>query len=65
MNESMDRAVADWLREGPESGPREALERKNKGASKPGGTKHGSEGHAPSAHGPEGGKREFRRKSGG
>ena len=27
MNESMDRAVADWLREGPESGPREALER--------------------------------------
>jgi hypothetical protein len=43
---------------------REALERK-KGASKPGGTKHGSEGHAPSAHGPEGGKREFRRKSGG
>lgn len=44
---------------------REALERKNKGASKPGGTKHGAEGHAPSAHGPEGGKREFRRKSGG
>jgi hypothetical protein len=44
---------------------REALERKNKGASRPDGTKHGSEGHAPSAHGPEGGKREFRRKSGG
>ena len=44
---------------------REALERKNKGASKPGSSKHGAEGHAPSAHGPEGGKREFRRKSGG
>lgn len=27
MNESMDRALADWLREGPEHGPREALER--------------------------------------
>ena len=27
MNESMDRALADWLREGPENGPREGLER--------------------------------------
>ena len=27
MNESMDRALADWLREGPEHGSREALER--------------------------------------
>ena len=27
MNESMDRALADWLREGPEYGSREALER--------------------------------------
>ena len=27
MNESMDRALVDWLREGPESGPREGLER--------------------------------------
>ena len=27
MNESMERVLADWLREGPESGPREALER--------------------------------------
>ena len=27
MNESMDRALADWLREGPEYGPRESLER--------------------------------------
>lgn len=27
MNESMDRALADWLREGPDYGPREALER--------------------------------------
>jgi TolB protein len=27
MNESMDRVLADWLREGPETGPREALER--------------------------------------
>ena len=27
MNESMDRVLADWLREGPESGPREGLER--------------------------------------
>jgi hypothetical protein len=27
MNESMDRALADWLREGPEQGPREGLER--------------------------------------
>jgi Tol biopolymer transport system component len=27
MNESMDRVLSDWLHEGPESGPREALER--------------------------------------
>jgi Tol biopolymer transport system component len=27
MNESMDRVLAEWLREGPELGPREALER--------------------------------------
>jgi Tol biopolymer transport system component len=27
MNESMDRLLADWLREGPETGPREGLER--------------------------------------
>ena len=27
MNESMDRVLAEWLREGPEQGPREALER--------------------------------------
>jgi Tol biopolymer transport system component len=27
MNESMDRVLADWLREGPEMGPREGLER--------------------------------------
>ena len=27
MNEPMDRALADWLREGPEGGPREGLER--------------------------------------
>jgi Tol biopolymer transport system component len=27
MNESMDRVLADWLRDGPESGPREGLER--------------------------------------
>jgi len=27
MNESMDRVLADWLREGPEQGPREGLER--------------------------------------
>ena len=27
MNESMDRALADWLREGPEYGSRESLER--------------------------------------
>ena len=27
MNESNDRMLADWLREGPESGPREGLER--------------------------------------
>jgi Tol biopolymer transport system component len=27
MNESMDRALADWLREGPDHGPREGLER--------------------------------------
>ena len=27
MNESMDRALADWLREGPEHGSREVLER--------------------------------------
>ena len=27
MNESMDRVLADWLHEGPESGPREGLER--------------------------------------
>jgi len=27
MNGSMDRALADWLHEGPESGPREGLER--------------------------------------
>jgi Tol biopolymer transport system component len=27
MNESMDRVLADWLREGPEAGPREGLER--------------------------------------
>jgi Tol biopolymer transport system component len=27
MNESMDRVLAEWLREGPESGPREGLER--------------------------------------
>ena len=27
MNESMDRALADWLREGPEYGSRDALER--------------------------------------
>ena len=27
MNESMDRALADWLHEGPEQGPREGLER--------------------------------------
>ena len=27
MNESMDRVLADWLREGPENGPREGLER--------------------------------------
>lgn len=27
MNESMDRALADWLREGPEHGSRESLER--------------------------------------
>lgn len=27
MNESMDRLLADWLREGPESGPREGLDR--------------------------------------
>ena len=27
MNESMDRVLADWLREGPETGPREGLER--------------------------------------
>ena len=44
---------------------REALERKSSGASRPSGTKHGSEGHGPSTHGPEGGKRQFRRKSGG
>jgi hypothetical protein len=44
---------------------REALARKNSGTSRPTGTKHGSEGHGPSTHGPEGGKREFRRKSGG
>ncbi|MFN8167884.1 MAG: DUF5302 domain-containing protein [Candidatus Nanopelagicales bacterium] len=44
---------------------REALERKNKGATRPTGTKHGNEGHGPSTHGAEGGKREFRRKSGG
>jgi hypothetical protein len=44
---------------------REALERKNKGASRPSGSKHGTEGHAHGEHGPEGGKRQFRRKSGG
>ena len=27
MNESMDRVLADWLREGAEEGPREGLER--------------------------------------
>jgi Tol biopolymer transport system component len=27
MNESMDRVLVDWLREGPEHGPREGLER--------------------------------------
>ena len=27
MNESIDRVLADWLHEGPESGPREGLER--------------------------------------
>ena len=27
MNESMDHVLADWLQEGPESGPREGLER--------------------------------------
>jgi Tol biopolymer transport system component len=27
MNEPMDRALADWLRDGPEQGPREGLER--------------------------------------
>ena len=27
MNESMDRVLGEWLREGPESGPREGLER--------------------------------------
>jgi WD40-like Beta Propeller Repeat len=27
MNEPMDRALADWLREGPDHGPREGLER--------------------------------------
>jgi Tol biopolymer transport system component len=27
MNESMDRVLAEWLREGPENGPREGLER--------------------------------------
>ena len=27
MNESIDRMLADWLHEGPESGPREGLER--------------------------------------
>ena len=27
MNESMDRVLADWLREGPELGPREGMER--------------------------------------
>ena len=27
MNESMDRVLADWLREGPDTGPREGLER--------------------------------------
>ena len=44
---------------------REALERKNRSAARPSGTKHPTEGHGPSTHGPEGGKREFRRKSGG
>ena len=27
MNESMDRVLADWLREGPQTGPQEGLER--------------------------------------
>ena len=43
----------------------EALERKNKGASRPQGSKHNGPDHTHGEHGAEGGKREFRRKSGG
>lgn len=43
----------------------EALERKNKGNARPTGSKHGGADHTHGEHGPEGGKREFRRKSGG
>ena len=44
---------------------REALERKNKGASRPTGSKHASGEHVAGEHGPAVAKREFRRKSGG
>jgi hypothetical protein len=43
----------------------EALERKNKGAHRPSGGAHGGSDKAQGEHGPEGGKRQFRRKSGG
>lgn len=43
----------------------EALERKNKGASRPSGSKSHGPDHTHGEHGAEGGKREFRRKSGG
>jgi hypothetical protein len=43
----------------------EALERKKKGHAKPGEHKHEGADHAHGEHGAVGGKREFRRKSGG
>ena len=43
----------------------EALERKQKGHAKPGEHKHEGADHAHGEHGAVGGKREFRRKSGG
>lgn len=43
----------------------EALERKKQGHAKPGEHKHEGADHAHGEHGAVGGKREFRRKSGG
>lgn len=43
----------------------EALEKKKNGHAKPGEHKHEGSDHAHGEHGAAGGKREFRRKSGG